>query len=312
MEVLVACDIGGTQLRVATFDAVSGEMIQQKRIPTQAAGETAVDRLIGLIRELWPTQGHVRAIGAAAPGFIDPEKGIIYVTPNIPGWNGLPLRKILEDNFDVPVFLGNDANLAALGEWRFGAGRGFHHVLYLTISTGIGGGLVSNDHLLQGSRGLAAEFGHITVDPHGPLCGCGKRGHLEAFASGTGIANYVAEKLSAGAASVFPSNAHPSAKEISHAAAQGDPLSLEAIQRAGAYIGHALADFLHLFNPSIVIIGGGVSHSGEMLFQPMRAALNERVISPEYTKDLQIVNAMLGDDCGLMGALALVKMDDHI
>ncbi|GAP14239.1 transcriptional regulator/sugar kinase [Longilinea arvoryzae] len=312
MEALIACDIGGTQLRVATFDAASGEMIQQKRIPTQAAGETAVDRLTGLIGELWPTRGHVRAIGAAAPGFVDPEMGIIYVTPNIPGWNGLPLRQILEDRFDVPVFVGNDANLAALGEWRFGAGRGFHHVLYLTISTGIGGGIVNNDRLLQGARGLAAELGHITVEPNGPICGCGKRGHLEALASGTGISNYVAEKLAAGAASTLLKGPHPSAKEISQAAAQGDPLALKAIQRAGTYIGHALADFLHLFNPSIVIIGGGVSKSGEMLLAPMRIALNERVISPEYVKDLQIVNAMLGDDCGLMGALALAKMDDHI
>lgn len=312
MEALIACDIGGTQLRVATFDAVSGEMIQQKRIPTQAPGEKTIDRLLGLIAELWPTQGNVRAIGVAAPGYIDPALGVIYIVPNIPGWNGLHLRQILEDRFNVPVFLGNDANLAALGEWRFGAGKGFHHVLYLTISTGIGGGVVHGDRLLQGSRGLAAEFGHITVEPNGPLCGCGKRGHLEALASGTGIANYVAERLAAGATSEILKGPRPTAKEISAAAKQGDPLGLEAIQRAGTYIGHALADFLHLFNPSIVILGGGVSRSGEILFQPIRAAMNERVSSPEYTRDLQVVQAMLGDDSGLMGALALVKMDDHI
>jgi glucokinase len=312
MEALIACDIGGTQLRVATFDAVSGEMIQQKRIPTRAPGETAVERLMGLIRELWPSEGHVRAIGAAAPGFVDPEKGVIYIAPNIPGWNGLPLRQILEERFDVPVFLGNDANLAALGEWRFGAGMGYHHVLYLTISTGIGGGVVHNDRLLQGARGLAAEFGHITVEPDGPLCGCGKRGHLEALASGTGISNYVANRLAEGATSALLTGPHPSAKEISLAAAQGDPLGLEAIQRAGTYIGHALADFLHLLNPSIVILGGGVSKSGEMLFQPIRVALNERVITPEYTRDLQIVRAKLDEDSGLMGALALVKIDDRL
>lgn len=312
MEALIACDIGGTQLRAAAFDAASGEMIQQKRIPTRAAGETAVERLKGLIAEIWPAQGIVRAIGAAAPGFVDPEKGVIYNAPNISGWTNLALRQILEERFDVPVFLGNDANLAALGEWRFGAGQGHHHVLYLTISTGIGGGVVNNDRLLQGARGLAAEFGHITVDPNGPMCGCGKRGHLEAFASGTGIANYVAEKLAAGVSSSFLKGTHPTAKEISQAAAQGDPLSLEAIQRAGTYIGHALADFLHLLNPSIVILGGGVSSCGEMLFGPLRAALNERVISPQYTQDLPIVRAKLGDDSGLMGALALVKMDEHI
>ncbi|TLN23078.1 ROK family protein [bacterium] len=312
MEALIACDIGGTQLRAAIFDAASGEMILQKRIPTQAPGETAVDRLKGLIADIWPTQGTVRAIGAAAPGYVDPELGIIYVAPNIPGWAGLPLRQILEDRFDVPVFLGNDANLAALGEWRFGAGRGYHHVLYLTISTGIGGGVVVNDRLLQGSRGLAAEVGHITVEPNGPLCGCGKRGHLEAVASGTGIAHYVAGRLADGASSNYLKSAAPTAKEISQAAAQGDPLSLEALHRAGTFIGHALADFLHLLNPSIVILGGGVSRSGELLSQPIRAAMNESVISPEYPRDLQIVPASLGDDCGLMGALALIKMDDHI
>lgn len=312
MEALIACDIGGTQIRVATFDAASGEMIQQKRIPTQAPGEKAVDRLLGLIAELWPAQGHVRAVGAAAPGFVDPETGVIFFSPNIPGWNGLPLRATIEDRFDIPVFVGNDANLAALGEWRFGAGRGYHHVLYLTVSTGIGGGVVHNDRLLHGARGLAAEVGHITVEPDGPLCGCGKRGHLEAVASGTGIANYVAEKLAAGVASPFLKGPHPTAKEISAAAFQGDTLAIEAIHRAGTYIGHALADFLHLLNPSIVIIGGGVSHSGELLFAPMRAAMEERVISTEYTRDLKIVPAQLGDDCGLMGALALAKMDDHI
>jgi len=312
MEAIIACDIGGTQIRVATFDAASGEMIQQKRIPTQAPGEKAVDRLLGLIAELWPAEGHVRAVGAAAPGFVDPETGVIYFSPNIPGWEGLPLRGIIEDRFNVPVFVGNDANLAALGEWRFGAGRGYHHVLYLTISTGIGGGVVHNDRLLQGSRGLAAEVGHITVEPNGPMCGCGKRGHLEAVASGTGIANYVAQKLAGGATSYFLKGTHPSAKEISAAAFKGDALAIEAIHRAGTYIGHALADFLHLLNPSIVIIGGGVSHSGELLFAPMRAAMEERVISTEYIKDLKIVPAQLGDDCGLMGALALAKMDDHI
>lgn len=312
MEALIACDIGGTQLRVATFDAISGEMVQQKRIPTQSHGENAIERLLGLIAELWPSQGHVRAIGAAAPGFVDPEKGIIYFSPNIPGWDGLPLRAVIEDRFGVPVFVGNDANLAALGEWRFGAGRGFHHVLYLTISTGIGGGAIHNDRLLQGAQGLAAEVGHVTVEPNGPVCGCGKRGHLEAVASGTGIANYVAERLAGGATSELLKGPHPTSKEISAAAHQGDPLSLEAFQRAGTYIGHALADFLHILNPAIVILGGGVSLSGEILFQPIRVAVRERVISEEYIKNLQIVPAQLGDDSGLMGALALAKMDDHI
>jgi glucokinase len=177
----------------------------------------------------------------------------------------------------------------------------------LTISTGIGGGVISDNHLLIGVRGLAAELGHITVLPDGPLCGCGQRGHLEAVASGPAIARYVNEQLERGAASIIKPDANLAAREVSEAAHRGDALAIEALTRAGTFIGQALADFLHVFNPSIVIFGGGVSQTGDLLFNPVRDAVKRFVMEPTYLKDLVITPAALGDDAGLLGALALAR-----
>ena len=148
MKTIIAVDIGGTQLRVAVYPAHGIEPIVQKRIPTVGPG-TAVERLIGLIKELWPEGHEVLAISAGVPGQVDPEAGVIIAAPNIEGWVDVHLRRELEDNFHVPAFLNNDANLAALGEWRFGAAQGHHNLVYITVSTGIGGGVILNDHLLR-------------------------------------------------------------------------------------------------------------------------------------------------------------------
>ena len=233
--------------------------------------------------------------------------GVIHQCPNIPGWEKLPLVSILEKRFGVPVKLGNDANMAAVGEWRYGAARGHHNIIYLTISTGIGGGVILNDRLVLGAHGLAAELGHVTIDPDGPMCGCGHRGHIEAFASGTAIARYVTEQLAQGVASMLSEIANPSGRDITMAAEQGDPLAISALARAGTFIGLALANYLHIFNPSIVILGGGVSKSGNFLLEPLRASLAKHILSPEYLNGLVITTAALGDDAGLMGALALAS-----
>jgi glucokinase len=305
MEIYIVSDIGGTQIRVASYDVESLNRINLKKIPTQAKGQLPVDRLIKLIQEL--KEGHtIKAIAVAAPGFLDPDLGIVYEAPNIPGWENYPLRKILEEVFNIPIFLGNDANLAALGEWKFGAGIGHSNLLYLTISTGIGSGAILNNNLLLGHKGLAGEFGHVTVLPDGPMCGCGKQGHIEAIASGTGILNYVNEQISAGRTTILSNLEKITGKDVNQAALNGDALAIEAYNRAGYYLGIALANFLHMLNPSIVIFGGGVSFSGELLFAPMRKSLEERLISPAYLDGLTITTAQLGDDVGLKGALALV------
>lgn len=307
MDTNIAVDIGGTQIRVALYPKGDHRPLKQKRIPTRAKDQTPLERLIGLIAELWPVEDHVCAIGIAAPGPINPKLGIIYSAPNIPGWDRLPLVQIIHDRFNVPTRLGNDANLAGLGEWRFGAGQGHHYLMYMTISTGIGGGVIMDDQLLLGVHGLAAELGHVTVLPDGPMCGCGHRGHLEAMASGTAIGKYVADQLAQGVPSSLSISPNPSGRDISMAAEQGDPLAKSALARAGTFIGYALGDYLHIFNPSIIILGGGVSRSGPFLMEPLRIAMAERVISPEYLQGLVIATAALGDDAGLLGALALAE-----
>jgi glucokinase len=246
----------------------------------------------------------------AAPGPTEPYEGIVFEAPNIPGWTNLPLKKILQERFNVPIAIGNDANLAALGEWRYGAGRGHRHLVYITVSTGIGGGVIIDNQLLLGERGLAAELGHITVIPDGPLCGCGQRGHLEAITSGPAIARWVEQELSQGIPSSLPIDKPLTAKDISQAATNGDELSRAALARAGTYLGIAIADYLHIFNPSIVIIGGGVSQSGDYFLDPLRAAMNEHVLSIQYVENLTLTVAALGDDVGLMGALALAQTLD--
>lgn len=307
MDTYIAIDVGGTQLRVAVYAEGENRPIKQKRIPTQGPDGSPLERLLNLIEEVWPVNDRVAGIGIAVPGPTNPQLGIIYYAPNIPGWEKLPLAQIVKDRFHVPTAMGNDANLAALGEWRFGAGQGHHNLLYMTISTGIGGGIICDDHLLLGVHGLAAEIGHITVLPDGPVCSCGHRGHLEAVASGTAIARYVADQLAQGVPSSLTEFGKPTGRDISMAAEQGDPLAKAALARAGTFIGHALADFLNIFNSSIIILGGGVSRSGPFLIEPLRAALLEKVLSPEYMHGLVITTAALGDDAGLLGALALAQ-----
>jgi glucokinase len=305
----LAIDIGGTQLRASLFPTDSTQAITTKKIATKAQSNQPIDRLIKLIESIWPYNGGIKKIGVAIPGPVDPFRGIVFVAPNIPGWENLALQKILQDRFKTPVVVGNDANLAALGEWKYGAGRGHNHLIYITVSTGIGGGIIEDGRLLLGKRGLAAEIGHITVDPNGPLCGCGQRGHLEAIASGTAIARWVTEQIEADTEICRNSSLAKlpviSARDVSEAAAKHDTLALAALERAGTFMGIGIADFLHLFNPSTVIIGGGVSHSGSPFFDPMYRALRNHVISPGYLEDLSIVQAALGDNAGLLGALAL-------
>jgi glucokinase len=161
--------------------------------------------------------------------------------------------------------------------------------------------------LLIGQRGMAAELGHVTVLPDGPMCGCGQRGHLEAIASGTAIAEWVRQELSQGAASSLTRDQAITTKIIAQAAKKGDELAIAALARSGTYIGQSLADYLHIFNPSIVIIGGGVSRSGKLLMEPLRAAMCEHVLSEKYIENLTLTTAALGDEAGLMGALALVR-----
>jgi glucokinase len=305
MTIIIALDIGGTQMRAAVFPTDSDSPSSLTRIPTYANGETSLDRLVGLIRQVMPPDEIIQSIGIAVPGPIDPATGMILTAPNLPEWVGIPIPEQLQSILNVPVFLGNDANLAALGEWHYGAGQGHHDLLYLTISTGIGGGVISDDRLLVGGRGLGAELGHVTILPDGPVCSCGQRGHLEALSSGPGIAAFVAEQLGQGRESILTGQLD--AKQVAEAARLGDALAKEAFERAGYYLGLMIANYLMIFNPSIVVLGGGVSMTGDLLLEPVRKTVQLSVLSKHYLQDLVITQAALGDDAGLYGALALAR-----
>lgn len=303
----IAIDIGGTQTRLAVFPSHSNIPSLTRRIATQQDGELPLDRLLNLIASVWEQSQPVLAMGAAVASPIDPYQGIVIAPPNIPGWVNLPLQKHIQDRFPVPVALGNDANLAALAEWKFGAGKGHHNMIYVTVSTGIGGGVILEDKLLLGERGLAGELGHITVLPDGPLCGCGQRGHIEAVASGTAIAHWVEEELRQGKLSILKAGQSVTARQVAEAAAQGDELAISAFQRAGTFLGRMFADYLHIFNPTAIIVGGGVSRAGPLLFEPLRATMQSSVMSPRYLENLVLTTAVLGDEVGLLGALALAQ-----
>ena len=303
----VAVDIGGTHIRVALYEPNSTTPIAHQRTRSLANEPGVYERLERAIESVWP-QGHVAAIGIASPGPLDPYTGTILATPNIPEWQNFPLTAKLSQHFSVPAYLDNDANMAGLAEWQYGAGRGHQNLVYLTISTGIGGGVISHGCLLQGFRGMGAELGHMIIDPDGPLCGCGKRGHIESFSSGPSIARYVKEELLAGHKSSLQGEAVITAAQIADAARAGDALATYAFHRAGHYLGIAVANYLAIFDPSGLIFGGGVSQVGDLLFKPFKESLREHTFHPHYLDDLVITKAALGDDAGLLGALALARM----
>jgi glucokinase len=303
MSVIVALDIGGTQLRAAVYPRNGTIPVTVQRTPTCGLEEGVFERLTALVDSVWPAET-VDAISVAAPGPLNPYTGVITSTPNIPAWTHYPLADLLSKQYKVPSFLGNDANLAALGEWKYGAGQGHHDVLYLTLSTGIGGGVISSDLLIEGSQGMATELGHVTVLPGGPVCSCGVRGHLEAVASGPAIVRYVTELITAGRSSILGNRTGLGAIDVAAAAEQGDALAQEAFARAGGFIGQAVAEFLHIFNPSIVIFGGGVSKSGRLILDPIEESMKRNIMDRSYLDGLQITTAKLGDDAGLLGSLA--------
>lgn len=307
MSHTVAVDIGGTHIRVALYEPNSITPIAHQRTRTLSNEPGVYDRLERAVESIWPQDG-AQAIGIASPGPLDPHTGTILATPNIPEWQNFPLTAKLSQHFNVPVYLDNDANMAGLAEWQYGAAKGHDNLVYLTISTGIGGGVISHGCLLQGFRGMGAELGHMVIDAEGPLCGCGQRGHIEAFSSGPAIARYVKEQLLAGHKSTLQGEAAVSAAQVADAARAGDALAIDAFHRAGHYLGIAVANYLAIFDPSILIFGGGVSQVGDLLFQPFRESLRKHTFHPHYLDDLVITKAALGDDAGLLGALALARM----
>lgn len=307
MSLIVAVDIGGTHIRVAVYEPGSIVPLNHHRTRSHATEAGVYNRLLQAIEAVWPKE-KVDAIGIASPGPLDPHAGTILATPNIPEWQDFPLAPNLCKHFGVPTYLDNDANMAGLAEWQYGAGKGHRDLVYLTISTGIGGGVISSGHLLQGFHGMGAELGHMIIDADGPVCGCGYHGHVESFSSGPAIARYINEQISLGRESALQASPDLNARQAADAALQGDALAISAFERAGFYLGIAAANYLAIFDPSILIFGGGVSQVGDLLFRPFDESLRKHTFHPHYLDRLVITKAALGDDAGLLGALALARM----
>ncbi len=310
---IIAVDFGGTNIRAAYFPSPQTPPTSQNKTATLASEgpDSVITRLIQAIESQIPKDAVDLRIGIGAPGPLDPRSGVIISSPNLPGWTTIPLRDQLSERFVMPVFLGNDANVAALGEWRFGAGQGKDNMIYLTISTGIGGGVITDGRLLLGAHGLAGELGHLTIELNGPICGCGIKGHIEAVAAGPAIARNATAQLEAGQMSTLKetlkTQGNITSADIGKAARAGDELSISVIEKAGLLIGHHLADLAHAFNPEVFILGGGVSLLGDLLFEPIRHSLREHIMDPAYLDGVRVLPAALGDDAGLVGAMVLAS-----
>ncbi len=309
MRPVVAVDLGGTNIRAAFYPDGEPPAAARSSRPTGAAGgaQAVLEQIHGAIGDLpIPKEAAgTMAIGIGAPGPLDLATGTVLHAPNLPGWENVPLGEILHDRWHCPVYVENDANLAALGEWRYGNGRGAHHLVLLTIGTGIGGAIIVEDRLLRGARGLAGELGHVPVQLDGPRCSCGQQGHLEAFASGTAIARSVRER--GGLAPPARPTGDATTEEIAAAARAGDPVAIEALQAAARAIGTALAGLVHTFNPERIILGGGVALAGASFLGEVEATLRSSLMDPAFGLGLQLLPSALGDEAALLGALALVQ-----
>lgn len=305
-QAAVAVDLGGTWIRAGRVSP-EGAVMEAVRVPTPQTGPEAVADAIGeLVRRLGPLPPG--RVGVAVPGPLSVREGVVFEPPNLKGWRDVPLRGMLEERLGRPVVLENDANAAAVGEWWCGAGRGSRHLVYVTVSTGVGGGLVLDGRLYRGATDTAGEIGHVLVDPEGPVCSCGRRGHLEGIASGPAIARWVQERIREGRPSVLATGRPFSAREVAEAAEAGDALAREAFERAGRYLGWTVAGLLNLVNPEVVVIGGGVARAGRWLFDPLREAAREASFERPW-QAARIVPAALGDRAGLVGA-AYVAMEE--
>lgn len=318
----LALDFGGTKLAAGLVNWRTGEVLRQARCATAgsrgARGQIA--DMLGLVeRELGLAGAGLAALDAVGVSFggpVDTARGIVLQSHHVEGWEGLPLLAELEATFHRPVHLENDANAVALGEYRYGAGRGARTVVYITVSTGIGGGIVLDGQLWRGSHGVAGEVGHMVVRPGGPVCTCGNRGCLESLASGPSIARRAREALAAGGGgggsrtaptvlAIAGSEADITAEHVFRAARAGDPLAAQVVAAVAEDLGLAIAMLASIVDPERVILGGGVAKAGEQLLAPVRAAFARHAF-PLLAERVSIVQAAAIDEGGLLGAAALV------
>ena len=309
---IIGVDLGATRIRAALLDDDLNLLERTETLTQSAEGPDAViDRICEQIRTVWPEDGQVRGIGVSSVGPLDPERGVIVAATNMPGWYEIPLGQRLQNVFNVPVFVGNDANVAALAEAARGAAQGCKHAIYITLSTGLGGGIIIDGRLLMGRNGYAAEVGSMIVIENGQAT------TWEKVAAGPAIGEQAQARIAQGEESMMQAMAQGDlsridARVVGEAAQQGDPLAVDIVQRAGRIIGLGLTTLLHLFNPEIIVIGGSVSQIGDLLFNPMHAAIQENIIYEGYLDNLRIEMAALGEDVSVIGGAALVNTEGGV
>ncbi|MER9211188.1 ROK family protein [Mesorhizobium sp. M0663] len=309
-KVALAFDLGGTELRGALVES-GGHVIAHVSAPTMAiaGSEAVIGQIIALAGDLLTQhpQAKVAGIGVGAPGPLDPKAGIVIAPPTLAGWHDVPLIDILGKYFGLPVRLENDANAAALGEWRFGAGRGTGSMVFVTVSTGIGGGVVAEGHIYHGRRGLAAEIGHMTITGEGDRCFCGAVGCFEAVASGTALGRRATALTAPGDGSLLrrlAADGDVSARHVVEAARAGDGRARTLIEAEANWLGIGFTNLLHLYSPDLIVMGGGLANGFDLLAPSIRAVVEQRAM-PAY-RDVPIVPAQLGNQAGLIGAASLI------
>lgn len=311
----IGIDVGGTNVKIALVDG-EGKIIYSNSVPTyaQMGYEYTVNNIKQAIKDLMKETNteakDIQGIGFDFPGQVDCKTGVVKNAPNIPGWVNVPIAQMIEDEFHIPTRIDNDVRCAALGELKFGAGRGCENFVCITVGTGIGSGLVINGKVVRGAANAAGEIGHIKLQMEdGPLCGCGDSGCLEAFASGPSIVAMAQEYLKGGKSAKFrelAGDGEITPYIVAKAAEAGDPVAKRIFEKMGYYIGMGLTSVINLLNPEKIIIGGGVAECGELLFDPISRTINERAMKVQR-EAVEIVPAELGNSAGVIGASMLVE-----
>ena len=307
----VGVDVGGTKIAAGVVSP-EGRLLKEVRRPTANDRERLLEDIAGAISEV--SEGHeVGGVCLAVPGYILARENKVLSAANLEAIEGVPLKEELGDRTGLTVTVENDANAAAWGEFRFGAGKDVDHLLLVTLGTGVGGGVVSHGVLLRGARGVGGELGHITVQATGPRCGCGNHGCLEALASGTAIrrrSREVAGERPDSALGRLAAERTLLGEDVLDLARKGDEASLRVLRESGTWLGIGLAAFVNVFDPEVIAVGGGVSGAGDLILEPARREVRLRSSSP--SRDLvEIRKATLGPKSGVLGAAALARGEDR-
>ena len=309
---VIGIDLGGTKISTA-IASLDGKVQSMFVIPTEAelgekkVIENIVKSIEKVIVEGKSTLDEIACIGIGSPGVLDLEAGIILATPNLPFANFKILEE-LKNYIDADFYLDNDANVATIGEYILGAGKGQENMVYVTVSTGVGAGAIVNGELYRGSTSNALEVGHMTLDPHGPICGCGNFGCLEALSSGTAIAKKARQAVGSKIETSLRQYDKITSYEVFVEAKNGDMVSNEIIDSALEYLGIGIANIMAMFDPSMIIIGGGVSNAGDVIFNKIKEVVKRRSFKV-MVDNCEILHAKLGTDAGVLGAVSLALLE---